>query len=81
MVSSAVVSRGPSAVDLASLNLNVPSPVPPPVPALTQGREAQLLRRIRELEDEVRVVRAEQEKQVRHTGKPVHKSVSGLTCV
>lgn len=65
MVSSAVVSRGPSAVDLTALNLNVPPPVPPAVPALSPGREAQLLRRIRELEDEVRTVRVEQEKQVR----------------
>lgn len=67
MVSSAVISRGPSAADLSTLNLNIPSPVPvsPAVPSLTPGREAQLVRRIRELEDEVRVVRAEQEKQVR----------------
>lgn len=47
--------------DIASLNINVP-----PVPAGNPGRdrEAQLLRRIRELEDENRAVRAENEKQV-----------------
>lgn len=67
MVSSVVVPRGAPAIDPNTLNINVPSPVPPPVAALNPGREreAQLTRRIRELEEEVRTVRAEQEKQVR----------------
>jgi len=65
MVSSATAPRaGQLPVDLASLNINVPA-VPPAVTALNPGRdrEAQLLRRVRELEEEVRVVRAENEKQ------------------
>lgn len=56
-------------IDLASLNINVP-PVPPPVAALNPGnpgrdRESQLVRRVRELEEEVRTLRVENEKQVR----------------
>ncbi|KAJ8699858.1 hypothetical protein PTI98_002937 [Pleurotus ostreatus] len=47
-------------VDLSSLNLNVP---PIPIPGLTPGREAQYTRRIKELEDEVRGLRADNEKQ------------------
>ncbi|GBE82488.1 hypothetical protein SCP_0408720 [Sparassis crispa] len=68
MISSTMVPRpvpaGQPTVDLTSLNLNVP-PVPPPVAALNPGRdrEAQLVRRVRELEEEVRAVRAENEKQ------------------
>lgn len=49
-------------IDLSSLNLNVP---PIPIPGLTPGREAQYTRRIKELEDEVRGLRADNEKQVR----------------
>ncbi|KAI0781145.1 hypothetical protein BD413DRAFT_22235 [Trametes elegans] len=68
MVSSNVLPRQtqpPPAVDIAGLNINVPSPVPSPVPALNAGRERdhQLTRRVRELEDEVRNLRAENEKQ------------------
>lgn len=57
---------GPSTIDFSSLNINVP-PVPAPMAALNPGRdrEAQLVRRVRELEEEVRLVRAENEKQVR----------------
>lgn len=52
-------------VDLSALNINLPA-VPAPVTALNVGRdrEAQLLSRIRELEEDVRVVRMENEKQV-----------------
>ncbi|KAG0705169.1 hypothetical protein DFH29DRAFT_907881 [Suillus ampliporus] len=51
-------------VDLSALNINLPA-VPAPVTALNVGRdrEAQLLGRIRELEEEVRVVRTENDKQ------------------
>lgn len=56
---------GQSMMDLGALNLNVP-PAPQAISALSGGRdrESQLLRRIRELEEEVRVVRAENDKQV-----------------
>lgn len=53
------------AVDLSTLNINVPS-VPTPMAALNAGRdrEAQLLRRIRDLEEELRAARVENDKQV-----------------
>lgn len=75
MISSNVLQRpappaAQPAVDIASLNINVPVPpaVPAPVAALNAGRDRdpQLVRRVRELEDEVRNLRAENEKQVRH---------------
>jgi len=52
------------AVDLSALNINVPS-VPTPMTALNAGRdrEAQLLRRIRDLEEDLRVSRVENDKQ------------------
>ncbi|KAF8841199.1 hypothetical protein BDN67DRAFT_1010888 [Paxillus ammoniavirescens] len=51
-------------VDLSALNINIPA-VPAPMAALTAGRdrEAQLLRRIRDLEEELRAVRTENDKQ------------------
>lgn len=72
MISSAVSpTPRPSqpAIDLASLNINVP-PMPPPVAALNpvhpgRDRETQLVRRVRELEEEVRTLKVENEKQVR----------------
>ncbi|KAH9951394.1 hypothetical protein B0H21DRAFT_685234, partial [Amylocystis lapponica] len=67
MISSAMIQRpaqGQPPVDLSSLNLNVP-PVAPPVAALSPGRdrEGQLLRRVRELEDQMRELRSDNEKQ------------------
>ena len=55
----------PPPVDLTALSMN-PPPVPAPVAALnpSRDREAQLLRRIRELEDDLRSARVENEKQV-----------------
>ena len=53
-------------VDIAALAINVPPPPPPAAPA-GPGRdrnEPQLVRRVRELEEEVRTLRAENEKQV-----------------
>lgn len=55
----------PLPVDIAALNSNVPPVVPPPPTNPGRDREAQLLRRVRELEDELRGVRTENEKQVR----------------
>ncbi|TFK90928.1 hypothetical protein K466DRAFT_563225 [Polyporus arcularius HHB13444] len=71
MISSTVLQRpappGQPQVDIASLNINVPMPpaVPAPVAALNAGRDRdpQLVRRVRELEEEVRNLRAENEKQ------------------
>ncbi|KAF8448025.1 hypothetical protein L210DRAFT_3473286 [Boletus edulis BED1] len=52
------------AVDLNALNINIPS-VPGPMTALNTGRdrEAQLLRRLRDLEEELRLARVENDKQ------------------
>lgn len=60
-------------VDLGGLNLVVPPPMPPMPGAMAPGtaqgpgrdREGQLVRRVRELEEEVRVLKADNEKQVR----------------
>ena len=56
---------GQSTFDLANLNLNlVPAP-PPVVPINTnRDREVQLSRRVKELEEELRGMRVENEKQV-----------------
>ena len=53
--------------DLAALTINTPA-VPAAVAALNppgRDREAQLLRRIRELEEDLRLSKVENEKQVR----------------
>ena len=73
MMSSNVLSRpAQPPVDIASLNLNVPVPSPVPIPGAPvspapagRERDPALVRRVRELEDEVRNLRAENEKQVR----------------
>ncbi|KAG6335882.1 hypothetical protein ID866_3219 [Astraeus odoratus] len=67
MGASLVIQRSggqPPPVDLSALNINLPT-VPAPVTALNSGRdrEAQHLRRIRELEEELRMVRMENDKQ------------------
>ncbi|KAI6039013.1 hypothetical protein EDC04DRAFT_2868139 [Pisolithus marmoratus] len=53
-----------SPVDFSALNINLP-PVPTPVTALNAGRDrdAQHMRRIRELEEELRNLRTENDKQ------------------
>ena len=59
--------RGQPPIDFSGLNLNVP-PVPAPIPALNPVRDRelpQLLHRVRELEEELRTVKADNEKQVR----------------
>jgi hypothetical protein len=58
--------------DIGALNLNIPTiPVAPPAPPPPAGRdgrerEANLMRRVRELEEEARTLRADNEKQVCH---------------
>jgi hypothetical protein len=56
--------------DIAGLNINLPN-IPPVVPTLSPPagrenleREAQLMRQVRELEEEARTLRSENEKQV-----------------
>ncbi|KAK2460550.1 hypothetical protein APHAL10511_007020 [Amanita phalloides] len=57
MSASTITSR--PGVDLSGLNINV-SPVP--LPGINTGREGQYLRRIKELEEETRALRIENEK-------------------
>lgn len=57
----------PPKLDFSSLNINVP-PVPAPIGPLNTVRDRevpQLLRRVRELEEEARNLKSENEKQVR----------------
>lgn len=53
-------------MELSGLNLNVPPVAIPPVaiPGLSTTREAQYAKRIKELEDELRLMRVENEKNV-----------------
>lgn len=64
-------------VDLGALNINIPS-VPTPMAALNAGRdrEAQLLRRIRDLEEELRVARVENDKQVGYDCDKHHRHLT-----
>ena len=89
MISSNVLQRpappaAQPAVDIASLNINVPVPpaVPAPVAALNAGRDRdpQLVRRVRELEDEVRNLRAENEKQVCQSSLCAPTGLMMMTC-
>ncbi|KAH9946287.1 uncharacterized protein BXZ73DRAFT_95791 [Epithele typhae] len=64
MISSNILQRpAQSPVDIASLNINVPTPPAVPAPVAPRDRDPQLVRRVRELEDEVRSLRVENEKQ------------------
>ena len=88
MMSSNVLSRpAQPPVDIASLNLNVPVPSPVPIPGAPvspapagRERDPALVRRVRELEDEVRNLRAENEMQVRERSLPMTRCVSALVC-
>ena len=63
MGASFVGQRGQIAPDFASLNLNVPASALP-IPGIHTAREGQYMRRVKELEDELRAVRVENEKNV-----------------
>jgi hypothetical protein len=58
---ASVVAQRPG-IDFGSLNINNVPPVP--IPGISSGREAQYARRVRELEDELRAVRVENERHV-----------------
>ena len=62
-------------LDLSSLNINVP---PVPIPGINTGREAQYARRVKELEDELRLMRGENEKHVCLFFCPCFKSTGKL---
>lgn len=57
-----MLQRPAPPLDFSSLNINVPAV---PIPGITTGREAQYARRVKELEDELRLMRVENEKNVR----------------
>lgn len=59
MSASTMASR--PGVDLSGLNINAQ---PVPLPGINTGREGQYLRRIKELEDENRTLRVDNEKNV-----------------
>ncbi|KAI0049664.1 hypothetical protein FA95DRAFT_1646603 [Auriscalpium vulgare] len=65
MGASLTIQRnGQSTFDLSNLNLNLPPLPPPPAPTnAARDRETQLVRRTKELEEELRTVRVENEKQ------------------
>jgi hypothetical protein len=59
---SAMLQQRPGPpLDFSSLNINVPAV---PIPGINTGREAQYARRVKELEDELRLMRGENEKHV-----------------
>jgi chromosome segregation ATPase len=70
IASSTVLPPRPNTMpDIAGLNINLPN-IPPVVPTLSppagresREREAQLMRQVRELEEEARALRSENEKQ------------------
>ncbi|KAF8162995.1 hypothetical protein B0H34DRAFT_794745 [Crassisporium funariophilum] len=59
MGASAMLQRPGPPLDFSSLNINVPAV---PIPGINTGREAQYARRVKELEDELRLMRGENEK-------------------
>ncbi|KAH9483759.1 hypothetical protein JR316_0003235 [Psilocybe cubensis] len=60
---STMLQRPGPPLDFSSLNIDVPAV---PIPGINTGREAQYARRVKELEDELRLMRVENEKNVRH---------------
>jgi hypothetical protein len=58
---ASLVGRNPP--DLSSLNLNGPVQTLP-IPGIQTAREGQYMRRVKELEDELRAARIENEKNV-----------------
>lgn len=48
-------------MDFSTLNMNIPAV---PIPGINNGREAQYAKRVKELEEELRLMRVENEKNV-----------------
>ena len=63
-VSSAPLPTPPDIPDIAGLKINVPMSPPAATTNVGRDQEAQLLRRVRELEEEVRLMRVDNEKHV-----------------
>lgn len=64
MGASMVGGQRPGGMDFSSLNINAPAL---PIPGITSAREAQYARRLKEVEEELRALRIENEKNVRGT--------------
>lgn len=58
---ASMMAPRPGGLDISSLNSNLP---PIAIPGINSAREAQYARRIKELEEEFRILRAENEKNV-----------------
>jgi hypothetical protein len=58
---ASIVAQRPGGLDLSTLNSNLPTVA---IPGINSARETQYLRRIKELEEEFRTLRAENEKNV-----------------
>ena len=56
-----MLQRPAPPLDFSSLNINVPAV---PIPGINTGREAQYARRVKELEEELRLMRVENDKNV-----------------
>ena len=65
---ASIITQRPGGLDISNLNL------PPAVtmPGMNSGREAQYARRVKELEDELRALRTENEKHVCLFFHPCH---------
>jgi len=60
VMGASMVAQRPGGLDLNSLNINLPPAVA--MPGMNSSREAQYARRVKELEEELRTLRAENEK-------------------
>lgn len=78
MMGASLIVQRPQVPDFGSLHLAVPAV---PIPGLNTGREAQYARRVRELEEELRAVRAENEKNVSPALAPRQRNRKQLTFV
>ncbi|RDB24119.1 hypothetical protein Hypma_008789 [Hypsizygus marmoreus] len=56
---ASILGQRPGGLDFSNLNINVPAL---PMAGMTSGREAQYARRLKEMEEELRLLRAENEK-------------------
>lgn len=62
VMGASMVGQRTGGLDFSALNINGP---PMPIPGITSAREAQYARRLKEVEEEMRLLRVENEKNVR----------------
>jgi len=58
---ASMIGQRTGGMDFSTLNMNGPAV---PIPGITSAREAQYARRLKEVEEEMRLLRAENEKNV-----------------